>query len=112
VFNPAAVQPPRPTSKPDATAVQPGRTTSVERARPSETNNTHSRSAGGGPARERAHATARYHFAQHGQLPTVTELMRAAQVARGTAGVVLKSLRVDRPALHLVNAQLDQDTDS
>ncbi len=47
---------------------------------------------------------ARSHYARHGQLPTVTELVDAAKVARGTAGTVLKDLRAEQPALHVVNA--------
>jgi hypothetical protein len=36
--------------------------------------------------------------------------MEVAQVARGTAGTVLKDLRRNRPALHIVNATTDEDT--
>jgi hypothetical protein len=37
--------------------------------------------------------------------------MDLAHVARGTAGAVLKDLRDNRPALHLVNADTPEDTD-
>jgi hypothetical protein len=57
----------------------------------------------GGSARDRARAAAHRHHDTHGALPTVTELMDLAHVARGTAGTVLKDLRKQRPALHLVN---------
>jgi hypothetical protein len=36
--------------------------------------------------------------------------MQLAQVARGTAGTVLKDLRKNRPALHVVNTDTDQET--
>ncbi|MCA1694111.1 MAG: hypothetical protein LC749_04925, partial [Actinobacteria bacterium] len=45
------------------------------------------------PARVRAHTAATGHATAHGQLPTVTELMALAQVARGTAAAALKDLR-------------------
>ena len=37
--------------------------------------------------------------------------MELAQVARGTAGTVLKDLRNNRPALHIVNADAKQEND-
>jgi hypothetical protein len=46
------------------------------------------------PARDRAVASAQSYRHQHGQLPTVSQLMKLAQVARGTAGSALKELRV------------------
>lgn len=45
------------------------------------------------PAADRALALAREHAARHGQLPTVTELVTLARVARGTAATALKTLR-------------------
>ncbi len=45
------------------------------------------------PARVRAHTAATGHATTHGQLPTVSELMALAQVARGTAAAALKDLR-------------------
>jgi hypothetical protein len=65
----------------------------------------------GGSARDRARAAAHRHHDTHGALPTVTELMDLAHVARGTAGTVLKDLRKQRPALHLVNTNPDSSTD-
>lgn len=56
------------------------------------------------PARERATAAALDHQARHGALPSVSELMILAEVARGTAGAVLKQLREPGPALHVVPA--------
>jgi hypothetical protein len=108
----AAVQPPRTTTEPDAPAVQPGRSTSTEVEPPAASNLGRSESPGGtAPARERAQHAARGHYTRHGRLPTATELMELAQVARGTAGTVLKDLRDDRPTLHLVNADTNEDTD-
>ncbi len=73
---------------------------------------TDSSPPGRGSAAERARAAARSHHARHGELPTVTDLARAAQVARGTAGTVLKALRAERRALHVVNANLHDRTDT
>jgi hypothetical protein len=109
-FNAGAVRPPRTTIDPDDPAVQP-RTTTPEPTLGAESNPGRSGSAGGAaPARDRARQAARSHYARHGSLPTATELMELAQVARGTAGTVLKDLRDNRPALHIVNAATDQDT--
>ena len=73
--------------------------------------NTGERSGPAGSARDRARAAARHHHARHGALPTVTELTSLANVARGTAANALKDLRAERPALHLVNADLENRTD-
>ncbi len=54
------------------------------------------------PARDRARVAAQRHAAEHGDLPTVRQLMALAQVSRGTAGDALKSLRTPPAALHLV----------
>jgi hypothetical protein len=59
-------------------------------------------SYGGGPAKERAYEVAVAHAAEHGGLPTVSELMVMAEVSRGTAGTALKELRQQRPNLHVV----------
>jgi len=67
---------------------------------------------GGGSARERARAAAQHHHDRHGGWPTVTELMSLATVARGTAGTALKDLRAERPALHVVNAEIENRTNS
>jgi hypothetical protein len=45
------------------------------------------------PARVRAQTAAAGHATRHGALPTVSELMALAQVARGTAATALKDLR-------------------
>jgi hypothetical protein len=55
-------------------------------------------------AGERAREAAGRHQCRHGGLPTVSELMRLADVGRGTAGAVLKQLRAERPSLHAVPA--------
>jgi hypothetical protein len=54
-------------------------------------------------ATDRARAAAEAHRARTGALPTVTELSRLADVARGTAATALKALREQRAPLHLVN---------
>lgn len=115
-YNPAAehagVQQPRTTAEPDAPAVQPERSTNPEIALTAEANSGRPESAGGAaPARDRAQHAARSHYARHGRLPTASELMELAQVARGTAGTVLKDLRDNRPTLHIVNANTHKDTD-
>ena len=46
-------------------------------------------------AGDRARAAAREHRDRAGALPTVTELMALAEVARGTAGAALKHLRTE-----------------
>lgn len=56
------------------------------------------------PARDRAVDVARRHIARHGGLPTVTQLAERAEVARGTAGNVLKELREQPTPLHLVTS--------
>jgi hypothetical protein len=48
------------------------------------------------PARVRAQIAATGHATRHGQLPTVSELMALAQVARGTAATALKDLRTQQ----------------
>jgi hypothetical protein len=45
------------------------------------------------PARARARVAALRHATRHGSLPTVSALATAADVSRGTAATVLKSLR-------------------
>ena len=106
----APVQPARKTPDP-TTAVQPERSTMPGAAETSGAGPGRSTATGGGaPARDRAQQAARSHYDRHGRLPTVTELVEAAQVARGTAGTVLKDLRNSRPALHIVAT--DSDTDA
>jgi hypothetical protein len=58
--------------------------------------------SGESPARDRARAHAAAHFDEHGDLPTVTQLMTLAEVSRGTAGEALKALRELPTPLHLV----------
>jgi hypothetical protein len=59
------------------------------------------------PQRDRAESEARAHRAEHGRLPTVSELQDRADVSRGTAAKALKALR-DQPTtpqpLQLVRA--------
>jgi hypothetical protein len=78
---------------------------------PAGSSNAVERSNVGGSARDRARAAAHRHHDTHGALPTVTELMDLAHVARGTAGTVLKDLRKQRPALHLVNTHPETSKD-
>jgi hypothetical protein len=51
------------------------------------------------PARVRAQTAATGHAIRHGALPTVSELMALAQVARGTAATALKDLRTQQGQL-------------
>jgi hypothetical protein len=51
------------------------------------------------PARVRAQTAATGYVTRHGQLPTVSELMALAQVARGTAAAALKDLRTQKGQL-------------
>jgi hypothetical protein len=53
------------------------------------------------PARVRAQTAATGHATQYGALPTVSELMALAQVARGTAATALKDLRTQRAQLQV-----------
>ena len=115
-FNPpgvgAAVQPQRSTVPAQPSAVQEPGASSVEHPQPAASNARRSESVGGASsASDRARQAARSHYALHGGLPTATELMATAQVSRGTAGTVLKDLRDNRPALHIVNADPDNRTD-
>jgi hypothetical protein len=111
-YNPSAVQPPRADDALNATAVQPERSTPGPTTLTADASPSRSESSGvAGPASERARQAARAHYTRHGRLPTATELMQLAQVARGTAGTVLKDLRRDRPALHLVNADTEPRAD-
>lgn len=54
------------------------------------------------PARDRARAAAMRHAHRRGDLPSVTELAVIAEVSRGTAGTVLKTLREEPTPLHLI----------
>jgi hypothetical protein len=53
------------------------------------------------PARVRAQIAATGHATRHGTLPTVSELMALAQVARGTAAAALKDLRAQQEQLQV-----------
>jgi hypothetical protein len=53
------------------------------------------------PARVRAQTAATGHAAQYGALPTVSELMALAQVARGTAATALKDIRTQQAQLQV-----------
>jgi uncharacterized protein DUF2637 len=64
-----------------------------------------------GAARERARTAAHQYAAEHGALPTVTQLMGLSDVARGTAGNALKELREQRTQVHLVNNSTPARTD-
>lgn len=58
----------------------------------------------GSGARDRARAAARRHATHHGELPSVRELERLAEVSRGSAHAALKELREHATHLHIVNA--------
>ncbi|MCE0763370.1 hypothetical protein LWC35_10700 [Pseudonocardia kujensis] len=68
------------------------------------------------PQRDRAEREARAHRAEHGRLPTVSELQDRADVSRGTAAKALKALRDQLTTPHplqLVPApQSHENTDS
>ena len=66
------------------------------------------------PARVRAQTAATGYATRHGALPTVSELMALAQVARGTAAAALKDLRQQptQPGqLHITRRTDNQETD-
>jgi hypothetical protein len=109
---PAPVQPPRTDPELNARPVQQPRSTPAEQPR-SRTPDPAPPvlDSGGSAAGDRARQAARAHLSRHGDLPTATELMAAADVSRGTAGTVLKRLRDERPALHIVNANREADTE-
>jgi hypothetical protein len=111
LYNPASnpVVQPRSTGARTTSPVQPAETEPLNT--PASGLNDGARSNPGGSASDRARAAARRHHDAHGALPTVSELMSLAQVARGTAGTVLKDLRKQRPALHVVNTTPDTRTD-
>ena len=114
-LNPPAVQPPRTDTAPQTAVVQPPCTTPAEPPRSRTPEPAPAArpviDGGGSAAGDRARQAARAHLSRHGDLPTATELMQTAQVSRGTAGTVLKRLRDERPALHIVNANPETDTE-
>jgi hypothetical protein len=110
--NRRGVQPDRSMPGLDASAVQPARPTVAEASTPPAPDAKRSGLPGGAsPASDRARTIARDHHARHSRLPTVSELMQLADVARGTAGNVLKDLRDSRPSLHIVKADISKDTE-
>lgn len=64
------------------------------------------------PAKERARAAARRHAARQGDLPTVSVLAQAAEVARGTAAAALKDLRAQPAQLRAVPQDSAQESRS
>jgi hypothetical protein len=64
------------------------------------------------PARDRARSAARRHASLHGSLPTVSELMSLAEVARGTAAAALKDLREHPSDLQIVPNERQEGTDT
>lgn len=97
------VQPPVSTERPaldvQASKLPPVQPAPVSSREPS--NPTGGR--GGSGARDRARAAARRHAAHHGELPSVRELERLADVSRGSAHSALKELREHPSHLHIVN---------
>jgi hypothetical protein len=62
------------------------------------------------PARVRAQTAAAGHATRHGALPTVSELMALAQVARGTAATALKDLRTQQTQLPVMTTTTEART--
>jgi hypothetical protein len=62
------------------------------------------------PARVRAQTAATGHATRHGALPTVSELMALAQVARGTAAAALKDLRAQQTQLQITTTTTEART--
>jgi hypothetical protein len=62
------------------------------------------------PARVRAQTAATGHATRHGALPTVSELMALAQVARGTAAAALKDLRTQQTQLQVTTTTTEVRT--
>ncbi|MQA63400.1 MAG: hypothetical protein GEU86_18360 [Actinophytocola sp.] len=92
----STVAPPPGVQVSTSVGVQPG---GASRREPSSPAGEH----GGSGARERARAAARRHAAHHGDLPSVRELQRLAEVSRGSAHAALKELREHPSHLHIVN---------
>jgi hypothetical protein len=115
-YNPAPAQPAAATVHPGAVqpgAVQPGADRSVQPAGPAGVQPVRPRPAlapptaggtGSSPAQDRARAAAVRHAHRHHRLPTVSELVDAAEVSRGTAATVLKQLRTQPTPLHLITS--------
>ncbi|QRP45777.1 DUF2637 domain-containing protein [Amycolatopsis sp. FDAARGOS 1241] len=64
------------------------------------------------PKKDRARAEARKHQARTGTLPTVDELMKSADVSRGTAGTALQELRQQPAPLHVITELDTQQANS
>lgn len=64
------------------------------------------------PMRARAQYEATAYRAEHDELPTVARLMELADVSRGTAGEVLKTLRTQPADLHIVHQHTQQEAHS
>jgi hypothetical protein len=111
MFNPASNPPVQPRSIPVRTtqAVQPE--PGQPPYNPPGDLNTDAPVNGHQRPADRARAAAEAHRDRTGALPTVTELSRLADVARGTAATALKALRDRRPPLHLINATPEQGTE-
>ncbi|MEK6438944.1 hypothetical protein [Pseudonocardia sp. T1-2H] len=73
--------------------VQPGAAPAVPARRVNSTSDRSPSKPLDSPVRDRAEGVARAHLERRGALPTVSELEQAAQVSRGTAAAVLKTLR-------------------
>jgi hypothetical protein len=97
----SAASNPRPTEPRTTPPVQPEPEPQLYNTGPAL--NGEQRSTGRQSAVDRARTAAEGYRERTGALPTVTEWMRLADVARGTAGTALKTLREQRPPLHLVN---------
>jgi hypothetical protein len=106
---------PRPTTERPAPPVQPDTAAGSDARRPltlaEPATPGRDRPGMAGSARERALAAARAHREARGTLPTATDLAALAGTSRGTAGTVLKDLREDRPALHVVNDRPENRTE-
>ena len=101
--DPVQPEPTRPVQRPTEVAASAGRPALA----PAPVEQPDRRS-GASPARDRARAAAARHAHRHGALPTVTELAAAAEVSRGTAAAVLKTLREQPTPLHLITTSTDQ----
>jgi hypothetical protein len=103
------VQPEPPTPVGHCPTSPPVGQPSVRRAVPGGERRTVSN---GEPApRDRARHAARRHHREHGAWPTVSQLMEAAGVSRGTAGTALQELRDHLAPLHVVQTSDQASTD-
>lgn len=93
----------RTTAEPET--VQPGKPTDPE---PEPVKPERSAAPASSPKKDRARAEARRFQIHNGQLPTVDELMKLAEVSRGTAGTALQELRNQPAALQLITDHVTQ----